>query len=62
MRFEHIQITQVSVQYFNSFSQVKSTQDDKVRFLLWNELKLSQVESHSFFHFKSVCMDKYIFR
>ena len=40
--------------YFKSFSRVKSTQDEKVRFILENELKLTQAELLSFFYFKSI--------
>ena len=39
--------------YFKSFSRVKSTQDEKVRFYWGNELKLSYDELLSLFHFKS---------
>ena len=38
MRFEFIQITPVSVHHFKLFSRVKSTQDEKVRFIKGNEL------------------------
>ena len=49
MGIEFTQITQVSVHYFKSFSGVKSTQDEKVRFIEGNELKLTQVVIFSFF-------------
>ena len=49
MGLEFIQITQVSVHYLKSFGRVKSTQDEKMRFIKRNELKLTQVESLSFF-------------
>ena len=38
--------------YFKSFSRVKSTQDEKARFIKGNELKLTQVELLSFLFFK----------
>ena len=66
MRFEFSQITQIWVQHFKSFSRVKPTQDQKVRFFQGNELKLTQVELFSFFHFKIVkcgfipCVVEYI--
>ena len=40
--------------HFKSFSRIKPTQDEKVRFIKRNELKLIQVELLSFFIFKSV--------
>ena len=40
--------------YFKTLSQVKSTQDEKVRFVKRNELKLIQVLLLSFVNFKSV--------
>ena len=40
--------------YFKSFNGVQSTQDEKVRFIKGNELKLSEVELFSFLFFKSV--------
>ena len=49
MILEFIVITQVSVHYFKSFNQVKSTQDEKVLFFKRNEKKLTQVELLSFF-------------
>ena len=39
---------------FKSFSRVKPTQDNKVRFIKGIELNLTQVELFSFFIFKSV--------
>ena len=39
--------------YFKLFSRVKSSRDENVRFIKGNELNLTQVESFSFFHFKS---------
>ena len=54
MRFEFIQITQIGVHYFKSFSRVKSTEDEKVHFFWGKELKLTQIELFSFFHFKNV--------
>ena len=42
------------MQYFKSLSQIKATQDENVHFFYGNELKLSLVELHSFFLFKSV--------
>ena len=61
MRFEFIQITHISVQHFKSFSRVKSTLDEKVRFIKWNELKVTQVELLSVFIFKSEHIPKVIF-
>ena len=42
------QITQVRVHYFKSFSRVKTTQDEKVRFIKGDEVKLTQDELLSF--------------
>ena len=39
--------------HFKSFIRVKLTQDEKVSLFKRNELKLTQVELFSFFHFKS---------
>ena len=44
MKHVFIQITQVRAHYFKLFNQVKSTQDEKERFIKGNELKLTQVE------------------
>ena len=44
MMFEFTQTTQVWVHYSKSFSRVKSTQDEKVRFIKGIELKLTQFE------------------
>ena len=52
MMFEFTQVTQVD--YFKSFSRVKSSQDEKVCFIQGNELKLVQVELLLFFRFKSI--------
>ena len=54
MKFEFTKITQVWVHYSKSFSRVKSSQEEKVRFILGNELKLTQIELFSFFYFKRV--------
>ena len=55
MMFEITQITQASVHFFfKSFARVKSIEIEKGRFILRNELKLTQVELLSFSHFKSV--------
>ena len=43
--------------YFKLFIRVKSTQDEKMRFFLGNQLKLTQVELLSFFYFKSVQLE-----
>ena len=40
---------------FKSFSQVKMTQDEMIRFIIGNELKLTQVELLSL-SFQTVCM------
>ena len=37
--------------YFKSLSREKLTQDDKLRFMKWNELKLTQFELLSTFYF-----------
>ena len=42
MWFEFTQITQDSVNFFKSLSQKRSTQDEKVRFIKGNELKLTK--------------------
>ena len=53
MKFEFTQITEVRVHYLKLFRRIKPTQDEKVHFIWWNELKLTQVELLSFFHFKN---------
>ena len=58
MRFEFFQITPVWMHHFKSFSRVKSTQDEKARFIKGNELKLTQVELFSFLFFKWVFKHK----
>ena len=40
--------------HFKSLSRLKSTQDEKVRFIKGNVLKITQVELLPFFTFKSV--------
>ena len=50
MSSEFAQITQSLVHYFKSFSQIKSTQEEEVRFIKRNELKLTQVH----LRFKSI--------
>ena len=40
--------------FLKSLSREKSTQDEKMRFIQRNVLKLTQVELLSFFSFKSV--------
>ena len=59
MRFEFAQITHILMHHFKSFSRIKSTQDEKVRFVKGNELILSHSELISLF-FKGV--DKYHLR
>ena len=54
MRLEFIQRTQDWVHCFKSFNRVKSTQDEKARFIKGNKLKLTQVELFSFLFFKRV--------
>ena len=54
MRSEFTQITQIRVHPFNSFSRAKSTENEMVRFIQGNELRLTQVELLSFFYFKNV--------
>ena len=54
MKFEFIQITQVGMHYFKSLSQEKSTQNEKLCFIIENELQLTEIELLSFFIFKSV--------
>ena len=49
MRFGFAQITQVRVYFFKSFSREKSTQDERVRFIKGNQLKVTQVKLLSFF-------------
>ena len=49
MRVEFIQIAEVRVHYFKSFSRLKSNQNEKLCFFLGSELKLTQVEVLSFF-------------
>ena len=44
MKIEFTQTTQVLVHYFKSFNRVKSTQDEKMHFILGNEFKFAQVE------------------
>ena len=44
--------------FFKWFSRQKSTEDEKVRFIKGNELKVTQVELLSFFIFKSVALEK----
>ena len=54
MMIQFTHITQVSVIYLKSLSRIKLIQYEKVRFFKGNELKLTQVELHSLFHFKRV--------
>ena len=54
MRFEFIQLTRVRAHIFKLFNRVKSIQDEKVRFIQENELKLIKLSSFHFFFFKSV--------
>ena len=49
IRFEFTHITQVWVYYFKLFSRENSTQDQKVRFIKGNQLKITQVELLSSF-------------
>ena len=49
MNFVFTQITHIRVHHFETFSLVKSTQDEKVIFKKGNELNLTQVELLSFF-------------
>ena len=44
VKFELTRITQILVHIFKSFGQEKSTQDEKVRYIKENELKVTQLE------------------
>ena len=46
MRFEFTQMRYIYMHHFKSFSRVKSIQDEKVRFIKGNELKLIQIQLH----------------
>ena len=57
VRFEFTQVTQVLVLFFFfrlMLCREKLTQDETVRFIKGNELKVTQVDLHSSFIFKSV--------
>ena len=54
MRFEYTQITQFLERFFKSLCREKLTEDENVRFIKGNKLKLAQVELLSFLIFKSV--------
>ena len=54
MKIKFTQTTHICEHHFKSFSRVKSTQDEKVRLIKGNELKLTQDELLSFFFFKRV--------
>ena len=63
MTLELIQKTQVLVPYFNTFIRIKSTQDEKVRFIKGNELKVTHVHLlHSFLLFSTYIRRKYWIR
>ena len=47
--------------FLKSFNREKSTQEEKVRFMKGNELKLNQVELLSFFNFKSMCSCTFVY-
>ena len=49
MVFEFPQTTQVWVHYFKSFSRVKATQDEKMRFFKEIELNLTNLISYFYF-------------
>ena len=54
LRFAFTQVTQVQVHIFKTCSREKSSEDERVRFVKRNELKVTQVEILSFFIFMSV--------
>ena len=53
MRFEFTQMN-----CFKSFSEVKSTQEERVRFIKGNDLKETQIELLSFFVFELIPLIK----
>ena len=53
MKLESILITHIRVHPFKSFNREKSTQDEKVRFIKGNELKLTRVNFLLYFIKKS---------